>query len=384
MLIENKIPDIEIPGAFHFVSQPIGVDIYGNHFWIFSSQEKLPAVAFENTGKSFGWDQSQIIDPCIFIRSRAGEWFYHSGSCLSDVLSFFLATNQNQLAGKIAERWYFTRTRYNSKMSLCSQANYHAWFERKSAIERWASAANLYTGPNELLRCRQLEAHFARCHEARMCVYYALLFPRETSENEKDYALSLPRKSKELTLIQLCDMLPVAGPVKADCLKRLASATIATRIHSDQSICAQIVSNLSKSQPFEKQPRISSPANDQIFITEDLTEKNAASQDFANLTDYLANLRKRSGDASNPKSKAILQLNLQTEEVLRIYSSGKEAANFMNVSQSGISLCLNGLKSESYGFKWRTYEGIPIDCKTLQYFLFFFSLNDIFFVLALS
>ena len=31
--------------------------------------------------------------------------------------------------------------------------------------------------------------------------------------------------------------------------------------------------------------------------------------------------------------------------------------------QSGISLCCSGTKPDAYGFRWRFYEGPPIDCE---------------------
>lgn len=68
-----------------------------------------------------------------------------------------------------------------------------------------------------------------------------------------------------------------------------------------------------------------------------------------------------------PRStKAVEQLHILTGEVLRIYPSGKHAATFLNVSQSGISQCLTGVKTDCYGFRWRYYSGPPIDCKCLM------------------
>jgi hypothetical protein len=67
--------------------------------------------------------------------------------------------------------------------------------------------------------------------------------------------------------------------------------------------------------------------------------------------------------ATTARTKSIEQLHIDTGEVLRVYPSGKDAAAFMNVSQSGISLCCTGSKPDCYGFKWRIYEGPPIDCK---------------------
>ena len=56
--------------------------------------------------------------------------------------------------------------------------------------------------------------------------------------------------------------------------------------------------------------------------------------------------------------KPVEQLHLITGEVLRRYSSGRDAATLMEVSQSGISLCCKGVKPDAFGFKWRFYEGM--------------------------
>jgi hypothetical protein len=66
------------------------------------------------------------------------------------------------------------------------------------------------------------------------------------------------------------------------------------------------------------------------------------------------------------KTKSIEQIHPHTGEVLRIYSSGKDAAAFLNVSQSGISLCCGKIKDEAYGFKWRFYTGPGIDLSTIR------------------
>ena len=57
------------------------------------------------------------------------------------------------------------------------------------------------------------------------------------------------------------------------------------------------------------------------------------------------------------RRKKIEQLHIDTGEVLRRYDSGTLAASFMDISQSGISLCCASKKSESNGFRWRFYEG---------------------------
>ena len=36
--------------------------------------------------------------------------------------------------------------------------------------------------------------------------------------------------------------------------------------------------------------------------------------------------------------------------------------------QSGISLCCSGTKPDAYGFRWRFYEGPPIDCENENFY----------------
>ena len=54
------------------------------------------------------------------------------------------------------------------------------------------------------------------------------------------------------------------------------------------------------------------------------------------------------------------------QQVLRLYPSGKDAAVFLNVSQSGISLCCGNQKTDAYGFKWQFYEGPPVDWEAIE------------------
>eukprot|EP00128_Syssomonas_multiformis_P019034 Colp12_sorted_trinity150504_noHs@8024 len=60
------------------------------------------------------------------------------------------------------------------------------------------------------------------------------------------------------------------------------------------------------------------------------------------------------------KTKATEVVHLVTGELLRVFQSGKDAAAFFNVSQSGISLCLHNTKPDFLGYKWRNYDGPPI------------------------
>eukprot|EP01036_Dinobryon_divergens_P022458 gene22458-30715_t len=76
--------------------------------------------------------------------------------------------------------------------------------------------------------------------------------------------------------------------------------------------------------------------------------------------------KQQSADAKNPWAKCIEQLDLETGEVLRIYPSGSDAAKLMKVSQGGISQCINGLRKSCYGFRWRAYDGPPINFAAIE------------------
>jgi NUMOD1 domain len=53
-------------------------------------------------------------------------------------------------------------------------------------------------------------------------------------------------------------------------------------------------------------------------------------------------------------SKEVLQLSVDTDEVIAKFSSVGIAAKSVNGSQSNISACINGRKKTAYGFKWRS------------------------------
>ena len=59
-------------------------------------------------------------------------------------------------------------------------------------------------------------------------------------------------------------------------------------------------------------------------------------------------------------NKPVEQLHGITEEVLRTYPSGTDAAEYMKISKLGISLCCNGKQQEFCGYRWRFYAGLSI------------------------
>ena len=63
------------------------------------------------------------------------------------------------------------------------------------------------------------------------------------------------------------------------------------------------------------------------------------------------------------KTKCVEQINPITGQVLRVYPFVTAAANFMGIDHSSISNCCNNKIKTCGGFKWRFYDGPPLDCK---------------------
>ncbi len=61
--------------------------------------------------------------------------------------------------------------------------------------------------------------------------------------------------------------------------------------------------------------------------------------------------------------KYVEQIHPATDQVLRVYPSVVVAAAFMQIGKSGIYSCCNSQQLIYVGFKWRFYNGPPLDCK---------------------
>ena len=63
------------------------------------------------------------------------------------------------------------------------------------------------------------------------------------------------------------------------------------------------------------------------------------------------------------KPKCVEQIHPVTGQVLRVYPSVTAAANCMGIAKSSINSCCNGKVQTCGRFKWRFYDGPPLDCK---------------------
>ena len=77
----------------------------------------------------------------------------------------------------------------------------------------------------------------------------------------------------------------------------------------------------------------------------------------------LKELKLLQSQLENAAVKCVEQIHPVTDQVLRVYSSASTAANFMGISNSNIHSCCDGKQQTCGGFKWRFYDGPPLDCK---------------------
>ena len=68
-------------------------------------------------------------------------------------------------------------------------------------------------------------------------------------------------------------------------------------------------------------------------------------------------------DDDKSNSECVEQIHPETGQVLRVYSSARNDETFMGINKYSINSCLNGNTKTYAGFKWRFYDGPPLDCK---------------------
>ena len=64
-----------------------------------------------------------------------------------------------------------------------------------------------------------------------------------------------------------------------------------------------------------------------------------------------------------PSSQFIEMYHTTTGEILDVYKSIKEAADFLRISEDGVLACCNGVIPSFHGFKWKYHEGLENDCE---------------------
>ena len=389
------VADYEAEKPLSFRSMPLGYDRHGNSYWLLGAQEAMtifPLLQLDNS-------PTKPIEPCLLIREASGWWGYHNGHDLKSLVSILSIDipSEKVLRECLLERLVFTkRVLFHGtlKFKLVQQE----FLERRARAERWLTTAVLGNNLSDVKKATLIETVWARCAEVRMLMHYSLIFkyeedfmPDRLVNNRVDREAVTKRLKvlRDSLLYDSFDHHPAKGWLRLDSLTRireLSTTTTACRILADSSIFPPLQNSLSKS-PFLK--RLSPPSSTFNEVEEALEAKE---EELELELEALASNATCSSQPSSVNSKGIPapeqlleklyskhshtkcieQLHPVTGEVLRVYPSGKDAAQFMNVTQSGISLCTSGLRPDCYGFRWRIYEGPPIDCNLIHFYLFIF------------
>ena len=380
------VVDYEAEKPLSLRSMPLGYDRLGNSYWLLGAQELMTIFPVLTMDSSVA--HTKPIEPCLLIREATGWWGYHNGHDLRSLVSILSVDIpcEKFLRECLLERLVFTKRvllHGTLKLKLVQQE----YLDRRARSEKGLSAVAIQSNISELKKAALVETVWARCVEIRMLVYYSLIFKME--DDLLQDRMAAVRGDKDIITRKLdalrdkfqgdsFDHHPTKGWLRFDKLTRireLATTTTATKIFADSSVFPLLQYVLSKSRYLKRVV----PSSAQPMELEGSSENMEDYGDgkFAADEDVVEDTKLNSSDSipqaeqlleklysKHSHTKCIEQLHLVTGELLRVYPSGKDAAQFMNVTQSGISLCTSGLRPDCYGFRWRIYEGPPIDCKT--------------------
>jgi hypothetical protein len=386
--------------SFYLRSQPLGYDRHGSQYWLLTAQDSMTISALGRYTINQLSD-AHSLDPAILVKHVSGWWGKHSGSKLQNLVSSFAADVdcERVLRDNIIIR--LTQARYRLYANfLRPKSHQNEWLARRCKaedllkdIEPLAPAADKLTS-SELSTSqigeisKQQELVWNRASEIRQMMHYSMLLKKDFDVDglqpraEREAYARRQRRIREQNAEDTLDLHPSRGWLRFHCLshvRELAVSTTASRIHAEPAILASLRENNQKSsfrakwmhrttRQFESAAVEPSTTKDPPLAPAVATTTKASmaamQTDDADIFQDDELLIAAAGNNSN--NKAVAQLHPVTGDVLRIHPSGKVAAAFMGVSPAGISLCCSGKSQESFGFRWKFYEGPPIDWELLK------------------
>jgi hypothetical protein len=320
------------------------------------------------------------MEPVILVKSRhlTLPWAYISFQSIDKLLTYF----SNELFCELSLKSHIVKSIYAIRKSFIANFSplfneQNKWFISYESTQKWLSTLSVYgvsdlnywqmqnPGSNMADAIRQIELAMVRCQECRLSINYALINHLSNSvvAIAKDSTSSLARTdtnkdasskklSKSKIIEDVMDLNPIKGWLRNDIFSRIreiSANTLATKLLADSSLLESLISLMNKSlfRPRVSNIATSSSSSFSAPVIHYDVEGNASLRDLGNGMEEYINLT----------MKPVEQLHIETGEVLRRYSSGREAARAMHVSQSGICLCCNGKKNDAHGFRWRFVLG---------------------------
>lgn len=382
LLVERRplpaVADYDNEKPLAMRSMPLGYDRYGNSYWLLGAQECMtifPFISMDPTNPAL-----KPQEPCLLIRETTGWWGYHNGQDLKTLVSIMSVDIpcEKVLRECLIERLVFTKRVLQHgpvKLKLMQQE----FLDRRARAEKWLSSIVLSANLTDAKKASLLETVWARCVEVRMLAHYSLLYKFEddfvterlaAGRGDREPLLRRQKKLRDSLLEDCFDHHPTKGWLRIDLqtrIRELSTTLTATKIMADPSVFPGLENILSHSLYLKKLIPSSSSIDSKASLQEDENDADEMvvddkGSDGATVVKSAAEELLEKLYSKHSHTKCIEQLHPLTGEVLRVYPSGKDAAQFMNVTQSGISLCTSGIRPDCYGFRWRIYEGPQIDC----------------------
>ena len=379
-------------------TQPLGYDRYGLEYWLTTAQQNMTVSALGSNLHS-----ESVMEPAVIIRDRTlKSWKQHSGVALDTLLNNLSSTIPCEmvLKGNLAQKLLTSRHHSASDGALKVRESQGDLLKTQKKCVKWLTSLSpgltSRLTPKEVVKL--LELIWARCIEIRLISHYAIIragipdLPDENDPNKYDREHYLcRRKIRDQHVEQCLDFHPTQGWQRQDnfCrIREIGANTTATKLLAEPSLHQNLISAMTKSRlrkPFD-------PSKDTKYVPVEVVDEEEEGDEEVTDAAGSSSLRVQSSrssaekpitsqaevneDAPNdedddddngedeegaaadvcllrPGVKPIDQIDLESKQVLRRYSSGAEAARTMRASQSGISLCCKGVKTDSYGFIWR-------------------------------
>jgi hypothetical protein len=402
----NSIPDE--PEIFYERSMPIGYDRYGAEYWIVNAQQNMTISAI---GQHL-CNKPPFSEPCVFIKCLDGTWYRTVGD-VSEWIHCFgdLDVNLNCeriLKENLLDRLYTIKKSY---FKYLFNPNYHQTdILKKIDFGKKLLNNNPFEGKSEQSEIMKVaETLYCRYAELRLNIHSYLLF-EDKEQKEKDprreecQNLKGEKAEKEIKLKRVRRMKPQMendhfdyhsskGYLRLDrfsLMRMISAVTTASRIHTDSAFFIQFKDIMEKSPLRLKDQEVSNTTdlvetvNDNEDVSNEMkNEENMVNEDVKIDQNTFESKDQSHGNVDNEQeeiifgefdtvntftyktgsrrgNKPVEQLHAITEEVLRTYPSGTDAAEYMKISNGGISLCCSGKQQEFCGYRWRFYSGPSI------------------------
>eukprot|EP01041_Mallomonas_annulata_P002458 gene2458-4777_t len=347
-------------------TRPLGYDRFNFEYWLLTAQQFMTLPSYSSKLKS-----DSKTDPAVLVHDpRTGHWSRHSGLAISSLINTFSneIPCERALKEDLSQRYIHVlamatagpiKIKNSQEDMLKILKKCQKWLLNLSPSILTRSSNN----PREVVKL--LELVWARCVEVRLTAHYAVIrtsipdLPdeKENAKYEREIYQKKKRIRDEHNEISI-DFHPYMGWLRHDSfgrIRELGTSTTATRILSENTFLP-FFSSLMRRSRLRTTDNIDMEDNveDEDAVATAADHREYEEGDGVNV--YV----EHTGGTGLNRIKPIEQMDIETGEVLRRYGSGRAASRAMQVSQSGISQCCKGIKTDAYGFKWRFIDDSEI------------------------